>query len=103
MTVPSRSKKTAFFIDYLTPNPLSYVANMNIIKRLLPYLKPYRPTIILTLFLGLCLSGVSLVTAKLVQIIIDAIFVAKNQKMLFVAPAIVVGLYVVSGIIRFIH
>src|ERR1700733_13448483 len=76
---------------------------MKIIKRLLPYLKPYRPTIILTLFLGLCLSGVSLATAKLVQVIIDDIFVAKNQKMLFIAPAIVVGLFVVSGVVRFCH
>ncbi len=76
---------------------------MSIIKRLLPYLKPYRPTIILTLFLGLCLSGVSLATAKLVQIIIDDIFVAKNQHMLFIAPAIIIALYVVSGCVRFVH
>ena len=56
---------------------------------MIPYLKPYRGKITLTLTLGLLLSGVALATAKLVQIIIDDIFVAKNHKMLYEAPLVI--------------
>ena len=76
---------------------------MKIIKRLLPYLRPYRGRIIFTMILGIALSGITLGTAYLVKKIVDEIFVNKNPHMLAMAPVIIIGLYVVSGLMRFVH
>ena len=42
-------------------------------------------------------------TAYLVKKIVDEIFVEKNPHMLAMAPAVIIGLYVVSGVLRFCH
>lgn len=76
---------------------------MKSLKRLFPYLRPYRGTLILTLFLGALLGGVSIGTAKIVKIIIDDVLIAKNEKMLLFAPLAIVGLYLFGGIVRFTH
>ncbi len=76
---------------------------MQSVKRLLPYLKPYRATIFFTLLLGVLMSSISLGTAKLLKTVVDDIFVAKSSEMLVLAPFIIVGLYLLSGIIRFFH
>lgn len=76
---------------------------MSVLKRLIPFLKPYKFTIVATLSLGVLLSGVTIGTARLVQIIIDQVFVDKNQKFLLIAPFAIVGIYLVSGAIRFVH
>src|SRR5688572_19594355 len=77
--------------------------SMESIKRLFPYLKPYRRTIVITLLLGVLLSAVSLGTAKLVQITIDDIFVKKNRDTLYYMPLVIIGIYLVFGVIRFLH
>jgi len=76
---------------------------MKVIKRLSPYLKPYRTTIVITLILGVVLSSVTLATAKLVKMIFDDIFVAKNHHSLVMAPFIISGIYLFSSTIRYIH
>lgn len=76
---------------------------MKIIKRLFPYFKPYKGTIIMTLIVGVALSGITLGSAYLVKKIVDDIFVQKNPHMLVLAPFIIIGLYVVGGVLRFTH
>ncbi|MBK9293055.1 MAG: ABC transporter ATP-binding protein [Oligoflexia bacterium] len=56
-----------------------------------------------TLFLGILLSGVTIGTARLVQLIIDEVFVQKRKEILLLAPFAIVAIYLVSGVIRFIH
>jgi subfamily B ATP-binding cassette protein MsbA len=73
------------------------------IKRLFPFLKKYQGTIILTLFLGVVLSSLTLATAQLVKLIIDEIFVKKNSQALILAPVLIAGIYLVAGVIRFAH
>jgi len=73
------------------------------LKRLLPFLKPYTGTIVFTLVLGLIVNGLGLATAKLLQMIVDKILVAKEHEWLFKAPLIIVGLMAVNGICRFFH
>lgn len=73
------------------------------LKRLFPYLKKYRGVILLTLFLGGILSIVTLATAKMVQTIIDGIFVHKNTELLVQAPLMIIALYFFSGLMRFTH
>ncbi len=76
---------------------------MDSLKPLLPFLRPYRGTIIFTLVLGVMLSGLGIAIAKLVKIVVDDILVNKNAAMLYQAPLIIVGIYLASGIVRFAH
>ncbi|MCC6277977.1 MAG: ATP-binding cassette domain-containing protein [Oligoflexia bacterium] len=76
---------------------------MNVLKRLIPYLRPYRVSIIVTLLLGVALSSVGIMAAKLIKIVTDDIFVGKDLELLRVVPLYFVGLYVVAGVVRFIH
>lgn len=73
------------------------------LKRLLPYLKPHKRLLILTLFLGVLLAGVDVLTAEFLKRVMDDVFVAKNVSMLKMAPLLIVGLYGVAGVIRFTH
>jgi ATP-binding cassette subfamily B protein/subfamily B ATP-binding cassette protein MsbA len=73
------------------------------IKRLFPFLKRYRATIIMTLLLGVLLSLLTLATAQLVKYIIDEIFVKKNAQALYLAPVLIIGIYLFAGVVRFIH
>jgi subfamily B ATP-binding cassette protein MsbA len=76
---------------------------MESIKRLFPYLKPYRGTIIITLFLGVLLGATNLGMAKIVQVVNDDIFIKKDQRMLMIVPIAAVLLYLVMGILRYFH
>ncbi|UCD70707.1 MAG: lipid A export permease/ATP-binding protein MsbA [Syntrophobacterales bacterium] len=70
-------------------------------KRLLQYVKPYRMKLILAMicmvFFALCTAG----TAWLVQPTMDKIFVDKDMRMLFIIPALIIGLYLIKGVFFF--
>ncbi len=67
-------------------------------KRLLQYVKPYRMRLILAMicmvFFGLCEGG----TAWLVKPALDTVFVDKDVRMLFLIPAAIVVLFVTRGV-----
>ena len=70
-------------------------------KRLLQYVKPYRAKLILAMicmvFVAFSTSG----SAYLVQPAVDKIFVDKNMRMLFLIPLAIVGLYLIKGIFSY--
>jgi len=73
------------------------------IKRLFPYLKPYRGTIIVTLILGVLLGATNIGMAKIVQVVNDDIFIKKDQRMLLLVPLAAIALYFVMGLLRYFH
>src|SRR5258708_3527865 len=76
---------------------------MKIVKRLWPYLKPYQASISFTIFLGLVLSGVVLAQAHLVRFMFDDVFAKKDPRMLTILPLAIIGMYIISGAVRFFH
>ena len=74
---------------------------MELYKRLLQYVKPYRAKLILAMicmvFVALSTSG----SAYLVQPAVDKIFVDKSMRMLFLIPLAIVGLYLIKGIFSY--
>jgi subfamily B ATP-binding cassette protein MsbA len=67
-------------------------------KRLLQFVKPYRRKLILAM---ICMVSVAICTAGsawLVQPAMDKIFIDKSMQMLFIIPLLIVGLYLVKGI-----
>ncbi len=71
---------------------------MELYKRLLHFVKPYRMKLILAMicmvFLALSTAG----TAWLVQPAMDRIFIDKDMNMLYLIPALIIGLYFIKGI-----
>jgi len=70
-------------------------------KRLLQYIKPYRMKLILAM---ICMVFVAVSTAGsawLVQPAMDKIFIDKDMRMLFLIPALIVGLYLLKGIFHY--
>jgi subfamily B ATP-binding cassette protein MsbA len=67
-------------------------------KRLLQFVKPYRMKLILAM---ICMVSVAICTAGsawLVQPALDKIFIDKSMQMLFIIPLLIVGLYLLKGI-----
>jgi len=67
-------------------------------KRLLQFVKPYRMKLILAM---ICMVSVAICTAGsawLVQPALDKIFIDKSMRMLFIIPLLIVGLYLFKGI-----
>ena len=67
-------------------------------KRLLHFVKPYRMKLILAM---ICMVSVAICTAGsawLVQPAMDKIFIDKSMQMLFIIPLVIVGLYLLKGI-----
>jgi subfamily B ATP-binding cassette protein MsbA len=71
---------------------------MELYKRLLQFVKPYRMKLILAM---ICMVFVAVSTAGsawLVQPAMDKIFVDKDMGMLFLIPMLIVGLYLLKGV-----
>jgi subfamily B ATP-binding cassette protein MsbA len=71
---------------------------MELYRRLLQYVKPYRMKLILAMtcmvFVAVCTAG----SAWLVQPAMDKIFIDKDMRMLFLIPLLIVGLYILKGV-----
>jgi subfamily B ATP-binding cassette protein MsbA len=73
------------------------------LKKLTPYLRPYRSVIIFAILLGIVLTGFVVVQAQILKILTDNFFVEKNARMLVLIPAGVVALMAIQGVVRFFH
>jgi len=72
-----------------------------LLRRLLPYLRPHWHTLLIGSLLALVVSGAEGAIAWLVKPAMDGIFVEKNLLMLKLIPLAVLGMYVVKGLGRF--
>ncbi|VAX21505.1 Efflux ABC transporter, permease/ATP-binding protein [hydrothermal vent metagenome] len=74
---------------------------MNLYKRLLSYLKPYRGKFALASVCMLFVSASAGAAALIIQPILDDIFISKDEKMLNLLPVGVVAIYFVRGVGRY--
>lgn len=71
--------------------------------RLWPYLKPFRGSIILALFLSIPLAAVSIGPVPIAKYLVDKILIEKDMNALRLFPIGVIALYSVNFVIRFLH
>ncbi len=76
---------------------------MEIYGRLLQYVRPYMGKIVLAIFLSLIVGAISSSPIPLIQKTFDDIFVKKDEEMLALIPFIVVGLYLIKGVLAYIQ
>lgn len=76
-------------------------ARYGLLARLLPYLKPYWPVLVLGGFLALLVSGAEAFIAWLVKPAMDDIFLKRDLMMLKLIPLALLGAYLAKGIGRF--
>jgi ATP-binding cassette, subfamily B, bacterial MsbA len=73
------------------------------LKRLLPFLRPYKGQVILIFFFGLVMSLSQPVIPYLAKRLFDDVLVKKDEYWLYRGPLALVLLFVVLGISRFFH
>jgi len=73
------------------------------LKKLWPYIRPYRNRIILIILLGLFMSASIIGTVPFVKMLFDDVFTRKNPEMKLLIPLAFVGLYFLHGASRFFH
>jgi subfamily B ATP-binding cassette protein MsbA len=76
-------------------------ARYRLLARLLPYLRPYWPVLLLGGLLALLVSGAEAFIAWLVKPAMDDIFLKRDVAMLKVIPLALLGAYVAKGLGRF--
>ena len=76
-------------------------ARYRLLARLLPYLRPYWPVLLLGGLLALVVSGAEAFIAWLVKPAMDEIFVKHDVAMLRLIPLVLLGAYIVKGVGRF--
>ena len=76
-------------------------ARYRLLARLIPYLRPYWPTLALGGLLALVVSGSEAFIAWLVKPAMDEIFLQRDVRMLRLIPLVLLGAYVVKGAGRF--
>ncbi len=74
---------------------------MQIYKRLLKYLKPYWPRLVIAGICMLGLAGMTAILAYLVKPALDGIFIEKNDRMLLMIPLFVAAVYIFKGVCDF--
>jgi len=73
------------------------------LKKLWPYVRPYKGAVFLIILLGFLMSATIVATVPLVKILFDDVFTKKNPEMMYIVPMGFVGLYFVHGTARFFH
>ncbi|HSE05388.1 MAG TPA: ABC transporter ATP-binding protein, partial [Methylomirabilota bacterium] len=76
-------------------------ARYRLLGRLLPYLRPYWPVLLVGGLLALLVSGAEALIAWLVKPAMDDIFLKRDETMLRVIPLALLGAYVAKGLGRF--
>lgn len=76
---------------------------MNELKKLWPFIRPYRSGYALVIFLGLVMSACDTAVAALVKPLFDEVFTNKNGDLKLQLSASIVAVYFVHGIARFFH
>src|SRR5439155_12387625 len=72
-------------------------------RRLVPYVRPYVPILILGSVLALVVSGMEGVIAWLVKPVMDDIFIRRDSLMLKLIPLALLAVYVVKGLARYLQ
>jgi subfamily B ATP-binding cassette protein MsbA len=70
---------------------------MKLYVRLLRYLRPYLRQFFLALFFMCVVAATTAAAALLVRNVLDDIFISRDEKMLWILPAAIIGLYFVKG------
>jgi ATP-binding cassette, subfamily B, bacterial MsbA len=76
-------------------------ARYGLLARLLPYLRPYWPVLVLGGVLALLVSGAEAFIAWLVKPAMDEIFLKRDETMLRIIPLALLGAYLLKGMGRF--
>jgi subfamily B ATP-binding cassette protein MsbA len=71
--------------------------------RLLKYLKPHKWRMVAAIVAMIGVSGLTALLAYLVKPVLDDVFFAKRENMLYLLPPLVVVLYVVKGFFSYTH
>jgi ATP-binding cassette, subfamily B, bacterial MsbA len=77
--------------------------DLRLYLRLLGYVRPYWPRFLLAVIAMLSVSGLTAALAYLVKPVLDEVFFAKNLRMLYFLPPLVVVLYVAQGLLSFLY
>jgi subfamily B ATP-binding cassette protein MsbA len=76
---------------------------MEDLKKLWPYIKPYRNGYIIVILLGLFMSACDTGVAALVKPLFDEVFTKKNADLKILLSLSIVGVYFFHGVARFFH
>ncbi len=76
---------------------------MKIVLRLLKYVKPYIPKVILSMLAMAGVGAMTGISAWLIKPVMDKIFIAKNANMLYLLPIAIVTVFVLKGIFRYVQ
>jgi len=77
--------------------------DLKLIKRLWPFVRPYQTYLWLSMALGLCMAGLSLLRPYLMRVTIDQGAIAKDPHMLFVGGAAFAGVIILEQILNFVQ
>ncbi|HEX4925019.1 MAG TPA: ABC transporter transmembrane domain-containing protein [Bdellovibrionales bacterium] len=76
---------------------------MNSLKRLLPYLRPYKGTAVLIVIFGLLMAASQAALPFLAKRLIDDVLVNKDASLKYAIPLTMVAIYFVHAVSRFFH
>lgn len=76
---------------------------MKLLKRLWQYFKKYKLFIVLSFIFSLIVAATNGSIAYIVKPTLDGIFINKNEDKLFLMPFIIIGIYLIKGIFRFLQ
>jgi subfamily B ATP-binding cassette protein MsbA len=77
--------------------------DLRLYLRLLAYLKPHRLRLALAVIAMLGVSGITALLAYLVKPVLDNVFFARQVKMLYLLPPLIIFLYLIKGALAYIH
>ncbi|MFQ5450674.1 MAG: ABC transporter ATP-binding protein [Nitrospinaceae bacterium] len=75
--------------------------NFRLFKRLLGYIRPYWPKLILAIFFSIVVGAISTSPIPIIQKTFDKIFVEKDFLMLKLIPLALIGLYFIKGVLGY--
>ncbi len=78
-------------------------SGIQIFKRLITYLVPYRKLIALTMFTSVIVGALSTSPVPIIKNIFDDIFLEKDMEMLTIVPVLMIVLYLVKDTLRYIQ
>jgi ATP-binding cassette subfamily B protein/subfamily B ATP-binding cassette protein MsbA len=72
-------------------------------KRLIPYVKPYRVNLLFVILFGLLMSGAYFSLAPLIKELLDGAVANKDRSKLVVIPVLLIAIFVVHAVARYFH
>ncbi|MEI6079895.1 MAG: ABC transporter transmembrane domain-containing protein, partial [bacterium] len=67
------------------------------------YIRPHWPQLILIFFLGLIVSAIPVASLQFIRLMLDDVFTQKNMETLKFISIMIVYLYIVSGLSKYVH